>query len=63
LPILYRNGHLSLLLKIFLGLLIADNIVANVTNNSKLPWRGGVAQWTSHPPQEQEEPGSNRARV
>jgi hypothetical protein len=24
---------------------------------------GGVAQWTSHPPQEREEPGSNPARV
>jgi hypothetical protein len=24
---------------------------------------GGVAQWTSHPPQEQEDPGSNPARV
>jgi hypothetical protein len=24
---------------------------------------GGVAQWTSHPPQEQEGPGSNPARV
>jgi hypothetical protein len=23
----------------------------------------GVAQWTSHPPQEQEDPGSNPARV
>jgi hypothetical protein len=24
---------------------------------------GGVAQWTSHPPREQEDPGSNPARV
>jgi hypothetical protein len=24
---------------------------------------GGVAQWTLHPPQEQEYPGSNPARV
>jgi hypothetical protein len=24
---------------------------------------GGVAQWTSHLPQEQEDPGSNPARV
>jgi hypothetical protein len=24
---------------------------------------GGVAQWTSHPPQEQADPGSNPARV
>jgi hypothetical protein len=24
---------------------------------------GGVAQWTSHPPHEQEDPGSNPARV
>jgi hypothetical protein len=24
---------------------------------------GGVAQWTSHPPEEQEDPGSNPARV
>jgi hypothetical protein len=24
---------------------------------------GGVAQWTSHPPQEQEDPGLNPARV
>jgi hypothetical protein len=24
---------------------------------------GGVAQWTLHPPQEQEDPGSNPARV
>jgi hypothetical protein len=23
---------------------------------------GGVAQWTSHPPQEQEDPGSNPAK-
>jgi hypothetical protein len=23
---------------------------------------GGVAQWTSHPPQEREDPGSNPAR-
>jgi hypothetical protein len=24
---------------------------------------GGVAQWTSHPPHDQEDPGSNPARV
>jgi hypothetical protein len=24
---------------------------------------GGVAQWTSHPPQKQEDPGSNPARA
>jgi hypothetical protein len=28
-----------------------------------VPRHGGVVQWTSHPPQEQEVPGSNPARV
>jgi hypothetical protein len=27
------------------------------------PWRGGVTQWTSHPPQEQEYLDSNPATV
>jgi hypothetical protein len=32
-------------------------------SNEDLGSPGGVAQWTSHPPQEQEDPGSNPARV
>jgi hypothetical protein len=30
---------------------------------SKIVSPGGVAQWTPHPPQEQEDPGSNPDRV
>jgi hypothetical protein len=32
-------------------------------NVSDKPWHGGVAQWTLHRPQEQEDPGWNPARV
>jgi hypothetical protein len=28
------------------------------SKSNPLPWRGGVAQWTSHPPQEREDPGT-----
>jgi hypothetical protein len=35
---------------------ITDDVIVDVSP-------GGVAQWTSHPPQEQEDPGLNPARV
>jgi hypothetical protein len=36
---------------------------ATVVLNELNKGPGGVAQWTSHPPQEREDPGSNPARV
>jgi hypothetical protein len=33
-----------------------------IFGNAENKCPGGVAQWTSHPPQEREDPGSNPAR-
>jgi hypothetical protein len=43
--------------------LCRESKIGQINIKTRLHRCGGVAQWTSHPPQEQEDKGLNPARV